>query len=213
MKTESTWNNSQSTPYLKNLLPTTTVAGCVDIFKNVWPNFKETIEDVEKECMDSNSGIFWSKARVIGQTPLQKERTNYHLGITRLAENGSLIAQKIHTQMNKLLIESTNLYSQKHKIGQLWHEKYDLLRYKTNQEYKSHYDGKTITGRSVSAILYLNNNYEGGHIEFTNFGVKIKPEPGMLLLFPSNYAYTHIAHPVTEGTKYAIVTWLRDRSL
>jgi predicted 2-oxoglutarate/Fe(II)-dependent dioxygenase YbiX len=88
-----------------------------------------------------------------------------------------------------------------------------MLRYRGGQEYKAHFDGTTGSGRSVSAIVYLNNDYEGGHVEFTNFGVKIKPEPGMLLLFPSNYAYTHIAHPVTDGTKYAIVTWLHDRPL
>jgi predicted 2-oxoglutarate/Fe(II)-dependent dioxygenase YbiX len=66
-------------------------------------------------------------------------------------------------------------------------------------------------GRVVSAILYLNDDYEGGHLEFPNFGIKIKPQAGMLILFPSNYAYTHAAHPVTKGTKYALVTWIRDR--
>jgi predicted 2-oxoglutarate/Fe(II)-dependent dioxygenase YbiX len=35
----------------------------------------------------------------------------------------------------------------------------------------------------------------------------------MLILFPSNYAYSHIAHPVTSGTKYAMVTWIRDREI
>jgi hypothetical protein len=35
----------------------------------------------------------------------------------------------------------------------------------------------------------------------------------MLILFPSNYAYSHIAHPITNGTKYAMVTWIKDREL
>jgi predicted 2-oxoglutarate/Fe(II)-dependent dioxygenase YbiX len=116
--------------------------------------------------------------------------------------------------MYMLLLASTIPYAKKYGTDEgLWHEHYNMLRYRGGQEYKAHYDGSTATGRSLSAIVYLNNNYEGGHVEFTNFGVKIKPEPGMLLLFPSNYAYTHIAHPVTEGTKYAIVTWLHDRPL
>jgi predicted 2-oxoglutarate/Fe(II)-dependent dioxygenase YbiX len=69
----------------------------------------------------------------------------------------------------------------------------------------------TSTGRSVSAICYLNNDYEGGELEFPHFNLTIKPEPGMLILFPSNFAYAHIAHPIISGTKYALVTWLRDR--
>ena len=44
-----------------------------------------------------------------------------------------------------------------------------------------------------------------------NFSIKIKPSPGMLAIFPANYAYSHIAHPVKTGTKYAIVTWLHDQ--
>ena len=79
------------------------------------------------------------------------------------------------------------------------------------QEYKAHADGGTATKRSISPILYLNDDYEGGELEFVNFGLKLKPKPGMLVLFPSNYPYRHIAHPVTDGTKYAIVTWLHDQ--
>ena len=86
-----------------------------------------------------------------------------------------------------------------------------MMTYNNLTEYKKHYDGGTILGRAISAICYLNDDYEGGEIEFPNFKIKIKPESGMLILFPSNYAYSHIAHPVTSGTKYAIVTWIHDR--
>ena len=57
--------------------------------------------------------------------------------------------------------------------------------------------------QSLSNPNYLESN--------TNFDIKIKPQPGMLILFPSNFAYTHIAHPVTSGSKYALVTWIKDR--
>jgi predicted 2-oxoglutarate/Fe(II)-dependent dioxygenase YbiX len=67
-------------------------------------------------------------------------------------------------------------------------------------------------GRAISALVYLNNDYTGGEIEFPNHNVKIKPLPGMMNLFPSNFAYLHQAHPVIEGTKYALVTWIRDRN-
>ena len=43
---------------------------------------------------------------------------------------------------------------------------------------------------------------------FSNGCENIKPEKPALVLFPSNYAYTHRAMPVVEGTKYAVVTWL-----
>ena len=93
----------------------------------------------------------------------------------------------------------------------MYHENYKMLKYPVDTEYKKHYDGATASGRCISAIAYLNDDYEGGEIEFPNFEIKIKPKAGMLVLFPSNYAYAHIAHSVTKGTKYAIVTWIHDR--
>lgn len=196
------------------IYPDTTVAGCIDIFENVWPNTKETIELIENECLDPDSGIHWNRATTLNLGINQNHRTNYHLGITAAAqESNSLLAQNIHNQMYVLLLASTIPYARKHGVQEMFHEPYSMLRYRGGEEYKAHADGETYTGRSISAIVYLNDDYEGGEIEFPNFEIKIKPEPGMLILFPSNFAYKHIAHPVTKGTKYALVTWIKDRQI
>lgn len=196
------------------LLPSTTVAGCIDIFENVWPDPKNTIAMVEEQCGIKDSGLNWVRAETIGHGLNQNMRTNYNLGLTVSAtDNSNVVAQNVHNQMYMLLAAATIPYSIKHEIHALYHEPYNMLRYTGGQEYKAHADGTTMDGRCVSAIVYLNNDFEGGEVEFVNYGLKIKPEPGMLLLFPSNYAYRHIAHPVTSGTKYAIVTWLKDRQL
>jgi predicted 2-oxoglutarate/Fe(II)-dependent dioxygenase YbiX len=194
------------------LIPDTTVAGCIDIFEGAWPDPEGTIAAVEEECVNPDSGFFWHRAKTIGQGADQLIRTNYDLPITHIAqETGNLLAKNIHNQTYIMLLASTIPYARKHDIEDMYHETYNILKYKTGQEYKAHCDSsRTTIGRSISAICYLNSDYEGGEIEFVNFGVKIKPEPGMLILFPSNYPYRHIAHPVKEGTKYAIVTWIHD---
>lgn len=196
------------------LFPTTTLGGCIDVFENAWPDPYQTIEAIETECSNASSGMSWKRASTLGAGIYQDRRTNYHLGITNSAiEDDNGVAQAIHNQMYMALLASSIPYAKKHDIDALYHEPYNMLKYSTGQEYKAHADGTTSTGRAVSAIVYLNEEYEGGEVEFVNFGVKIKPKAGMLLLFPSNYPYTHIAHPVTSGTKYAIVTWMHDRPL
>jgi predicted 2-oxoglutarate/Fe(II)-dependent dioxygenase YbiX len=196
------------------IYPDATVGGCIDIFENAWPNPLETIQMIENETLNPDSGVSWTRATTIGQGTNQNARTNYHLGITACAQElNNNVAQNIHNQMYLLLLASTIPYAQKQGLEEMHHEPYTMLRYRDGQEYKAHADGFTNIGRSVSAIVYLNDDYEGGEVEFVNFGIKIKPESGMLLLFPSNYAYRHIAHPVTNGTKYAIVTWIKDRQL
>jgi hypothetical protein len=195
------------------LLPSATVGGCIDIFEGAWPNPLETIKMIEEQCSLPTSGMPWLKAETLGQGVNQNQRTNYNLGITYHATQGNLAAQAVHNQMYLLLLASTIPYAAKHDIDNLYHEGYNMLKYSGGQHYKAHADGTTATGRAISAIVYLNDDYEGGEVEFVNFKIKIKPEPGMVLLFPSTYPYTHIAHPVTAGTKYALVTWVHDRPI
>jgi predicted 2-oxoglutarate/Fe(II)-dependent dioxygenase YbiX len=196
------------------LKPSTTVAGCVEVFENVWPNPYDTIKMLENECANPLSGVYWERAGTLGQGPYQDARTNLLCGITEqanIANNG--VAQNIHNQFNMLLLATTITYAKRYGITEpLWHESYQMLRYGEGQEYKAHYDGgSTQVSRQISCICYLNDDYQGGELEFVNFKVKIKPESGMLILFPSSFPYTHIAHPVTKWTKYSLVTWLRDK--
>jgi predicted 2-oxoglutarate/Fe(II)-dependent dioxygenase YbiX len=197
------------------ICPSTTVAGCIEIFENVWPNPEETIRVVEETCNDENSGAYWQRASTFGHGVKQDVRTNKLVTVTHLAEiANNRILQNIHNQFYVLLLATTIPYASRHNINEgLWHEGYNLLKYSDGQEYKAHYDSNSTIGRAISAVCYLNNDYIGGEIEFVNFKVKIKPEPGMLILFPSNFAYSHVAHPVTEGDKYALVTWIRDRPI
>lgn len=195
------------------LYASATVGGCINIYENVWPDPELTIKNLEQECANPDSGISWQRAETIGFGINQNARTNYNLNVTHMAEaTGNQHAANIHNQFYTMLLAAVGPYAKKYGINEnFYHENYNVLRYRGGQEYHAHYDGGTDIGRCISAICYLNSDYEGGEIEFVNFGVKIKPEPGMLILFPSNYAYTHIAHPVTDGTKYAIVTWIKDR--
>lgn len=196
------------------LYPNTTIAGCIEIYENAWPNPEKTIAMIEDRTSDTTRDTRWEKANTFGLGQNQDIRTNKHLDITHYGKiYGDEVFQNIHNQFYALLIATTIGYSKRFGIDSaLWHEDYNLLKYSDNQQYHKHFDGTTSSGRAVSAICYLNNNYSGGELEFPHFNIKIRPQPGMLILFPSNYAYAHIAHPITEGIKYAIVTWLRDRN-
>ena len=195
------------------LQPNATVAGCIDIFENVWQDPYSTIQQIEQAANKEDSEIYWQRAGTVGSGPFQDARTNRLMEITRLAQiSNNPLAQNVHNQFNMMLLAATIPYARRYGIHEgLWHEGYSLLKYRGGEEYKRHYDGGTGIGRAISALVYLNDDYEGGEIEFPFFNVKIKPQAGMMLLFPSNYAYTHIAHPITNGTKYALVTWIKDR--
>lgn len=198
-----------------SLEPSATVAGCVEIFENAWPDPEIAIARLEMECSNTNSGVGWNRAHTVGQGVRQQARTNLSLNITQAGEgSNNQVAQDIHNQFFYLLLATTVGYAERMYIDEnLYHEPYQALKYRENEFYKTHYDGGTELGRAISAICYLNDDFEGGELEFPNYKFKLKPQKGMLVLFPSNYAYRHIAHPVTKGTKYALVTWIHDRPM
>jgi predicted 2-oxoglutarate/Fe(II)-dependent dioxygenase YbiX len=192
--------------------PDEIIGGCINIFENVWPSPANTIQLAEQQCTDPESGAAWIKASTFRGGQYQDYRTNKSLVISELGMlYNNPVFQNMHNQFYMILLATLNLYNKKYSIGEnLYHEGYSLLKYSGGEEYKLHYDTSGVMGRVISAICYLNDDYEGGEIEFPNFNVKIKPQPGMLILFPSSFPYAHIAHPVTSGTKYALVTWIRD---
>jgi len=58
--------------------------------------------------------------------------------------------------------------------------------------------------------MYLNNNYEGGEIEFKHSNIKIKPDPGSIIFFPSNFLYVHEVHPILSGERYSMPHWYHN---
>jgi Rps23 Pro-64 3,4-dihydroxylase Tpa1-like proline 4-hydroxylase len=201
----------------KLLQPTEIIGGAIAIYENAWDNVDETISQVEMVTSDITSGVRFVPAQTHGDLEkndlgVQSIRTNFLVQLTDSAKINENF-RKINNKFYELLSGASQFYGRQFDVHESIFdvEPYSLLKYSGGQYYKAHYDGGTDTARSISAILYLNDDYTGGEIEFVNFGIKIKPKPGMLILFPSNYPYRHIAHPVETGTKYAIVTWLHDR--
>jgi len=86
----------------------------------------------------------------------------------------------------------------------------NLLRYVKSGHLPAHQD-QGVSTRVLSSVIYLNDNYEGGEIEFINSKVKIKPEAGSIIFFPSNFLYVHEVYPITNGTRYSMPHWYHNR--
>lgn len=61
--------------------------------------------------------------------------------------------------------------------------------------------------RCLSAVAYLNGDFEGGEIVFDSQGMEIKPRAGLLVVFPSSHRYPHRVNPVSSGKRYAMGIW------
>jgi len=95
-----------------------------------------------------------------------------------------------------------------------------LLSYSIDGKYDEHNDSEDfinnkltrVVPRDITMIFYLNDDYEGGELEFTKLQITYKPKKGDIIAFPSYYEYSHRVHPIKRGTRYALVTWIETET-
>jgi hypothetical protein len=67
-------------------------------------------------------------------------------------------------------------------------------------------DGRVLkldVQRGITAILYLNSEFEGGEIHFPKQGLELRPSAGTLVIFPSNRNFPHEVKPIVRGQRYS----------
>ena len=91
-----------------------------------------------------------------------------------------------------------------------YRENIQVLRYQAGEFYNWHSDAASDHNakeyhRTISIVLYLTDDFQGGCTEFPHRSYK--PKAGQALIFPSNWCFPHRAQPVTSGEKISAVTW------
>jgi Rps23 Pro-64 3,4-dihydroxylase Tpa1-like proline 4-hydroxylase len=59
----------------------------------------------------------------------------------------------------------------------------------------------------MATLIYLNDNYEGGEIEFPTHNFSHKPKTGDLIMFPGNMYYSHEVKTIVSGIRWTIPMW------
>jgi len=84
-----------------------------------------------------------------------------------------------------------------------------LLKYEAGGFLPAHQD-HGVSSRILSTVSYLNDDYEGGEIEFANSNISLKPPAGSIIFFPSNFLYVHEVRPITNGFRYSLPHWYHN---
>lgn len=98
-----------------------------------------------------------------------------------------------------------------------FYEQPQLLRYEPGGFYKYHIDaGHRVpekqawckaVDRDISLLIYLRDDFTGGELHFNRLDYNLTPKAGMLVWFPSDARFEHMAKPVITGSRYAVVSW------
>lgn len=82
-----------------------------------------------------------------------------------------------------------------------------VLKYDKSNFFKNHIDDGPVFSRTLSVLIYLNDEYTGGELVFDNFDVSYRPSAGDVVMFSSAFPYRHRVEEITDGVRYVIVNW------
>ena len=210
---------------VKDLTENLTVfADKIFVFKNVinlMENWPKELEDLDSRFEDE--ATFNVKGNPVKQlSPWNPWPANddpeYLYGRTKTGHfiynhsnepsGGDLIAYDLVEVIRKAAEELAEKYFKKLDIKEIPHlpSTFEIKEYNTGADMGPHFDdypgndNQTI----LSAVLYMNDDYEGGELAFTQHDITIKPEAGCLIFFPSTSDYIHQSKIIESGKKYCV---------
>lgn len=173
-------------------------------------NCNNIIDLIENEISKGITNIEWHGAKVNGEDLTLHARNCYDLkfkkedlGSSYFPKNENLA--KAHDLVTDGLDKSLRHYEKMWNFNIFYKEAYNFVKYVPGRYFKIHADHGPYYTCTVSAVVYLNDDYEGGEIEFPRHDLVVKPKAGDIILFPSNYVYEHASLDVKSGIKYAVV--------
>jgi prolyl 4-hydroxylase len=100
-----------------------------------------------------------------------------------------------------------------------WGEPLNVLRYHPGQQYRLHHDGLGAGDKTriMTALVWLNEQFEGGETDFPNLNIRVRGGLGDMLVFRNvrddgslDDRLLHAGLPVTQGVKWMASRWIRS---
>jgi hypothetical protein len=88
-------------------------------------------------------------------------------------------------------------------------QKWDVGGFAAAHSDNSDFDGipNAFEINKYVGILYLNGDYEGGELFFSDHGISFKPEAYSYICFPGGVENIHGVEEITKGTRYTMVSF------
>jgi hypothetical protein len=213
-KDRSETSSNRAVPrVLENNISTENLGLGVDVYHNV---FSSEDSDRYIKILESNLGgtkkYKWAEAQVTNsKTPIKKARDcvdfrykQENLG-PRNEDNSELI--DLHQEIYEKLKKCIDNYAAYWGINVTYYEAFNFVKYDgQGSHFNIHADHGPKYNCTVSAVIYINDDYKGGELKFPRMdNLTYKPKIGDIVLCPSNYIYEHASLPIESGTKYCVV--------
>jgi hypothetical protein len=115
-------------------------------------------------------------------------------------------------------IRCGNIIKNNYHIKEIYSDTLQIVRWFPEMEQPPHADDMTNTDidgfqhRAFGSIIYLNNDYTGGHTYYPVFNTEIVPEIGKLAIHPGDPDHLHGVTKIKDKLRYTIASfWTLDK--
>jgi len=187
-------------------------ATAIYVYKNTLNKGLDLVNRLEKVIEENSDDWFkWSEAQVGDYQTMKHYRDCVDFKVRKQdfeykPKAFSSDLKNIYDDIDERLKVCLQHYCSIFNLKMEYQEAVNFVRYGVGQHFAVHSDHGFSYVCTVSTVMYLNGNYEGGGLYFPYLNYTYQPEEGDIVLFPSNFLYSHAALPVTSGVKYSAVT-------
>lgn len=184
----------------------------INVYRNAIPKDTcDTYINVLESHLNGQTKWSWQGAQVTNSAEVDVQARNAKdfkfnskgLG-PRDDENAALY--NMHAGIFSIVKPCVDDYGRYWGVGIQSYEAFNFVKYEgAGTHFKIHADHGPTYVTTVSIVVYLNDDYEGGEIWFPRFDLSFKPQPGDIIVFPSTYVYEHASKDMISGTKYSVV--------
>jgi hypothetical protein len=154
---------------------------------------------INSDLWESGGSEFWDD-RVI----------NYH-SIGQYDRNAAVIMLDANIRCGERIKELFNL-------EEVYSDTLQIIRWFPGMEQPPHADDMSNTDivgfnhRAFGSIIYLNDEYSGGHTYYPNFDFEVIPKAGALAIHPGDPEHLHGVTKIEDGMRYTIASfWTQDK--
>lgn len=110
---------------------------------------------------------------------------------------------------NKFEEAVEKIFERKVKANTSHAQKWDVGGFASPHSDNSDFDGNpnAFEINKYVAVLYLNDDYDGGELYFPDHDISIRPNPYSLISFPGGVENVHGVSEITRGTRYTMVSF------
>jgi prolyl 4-hydroxylase len=156
---------------------------------------------VSLNIWEDAGGGFWDGRVVNYKTVLANDKhaakimINFHLRCKELIEKEMIDTGEIYSDLLQLI---------------RW---FPGMSQSTHADDMSNTDAQGFDHRAFGSVLYLNDNYNGGHTYYPNINFEITPKTGSLAIHKGDVEHLHGVTEVKDNMRYTIASfWTKERS-